>query len=850
VLTFILSGWGIGVAEIHAASSSNSIQWYSASSQTVSSNLNDVVVNDRQMYVAVGDEGTILSSSDARTWRPANYAGRENLTTVVTNGRAFVAVGEKTMMSSTDGINWSNGKWSKDYTLGELISPVYKKEEDKNYTIDWKTKLPFSSLRFSGVIWDGERFVALGYWSATAGKLKKNSKEKSSKAWLSGSFAITSADGRTWKLQSIDSQVGKLVFTGKQYVAMSFNRVYISTDLAEWKEYVPEAFKLRTAFTIKDLMYRNGMYIAVYWDPGISAQTGVIYTSRDGVNWKENTSGFKNRVLNTILWDGEQYWIGGAHGLLLRSDNVTDWEHWKDAVNNPWDDVDFAGQDAAINKMIYDGKRYVLVGNRGTIIISEKLMDAEIVRQRTATDLRYIDYDGNRFVAGGRMGSIVESRNGYDWQPADLDGFTSSYFHWTGIAVGDGIGIALGRVQDGLYAENEEYFYSPRPGVWERKKFPLQVRTPDGVEFRDGKFYVYDEGGYITSADGINWSKRVKLNPPMAKVVSNDSLRVGLTASTIDKTSTLRSGGDVYMSLDGSKWKNSKIVQNNKSLPFVGEDLVWNGKNFIAAGVTWLNPPNYEPAVFTSADGLSWSYKLTEARFESIACSKQACVAASESGDLYASNSDLSFKASPRPTQHRILKVLWDGDKFIALGKSGTILVSKKPVRTGSDTVEEQIVPFMIKFDQQAEDISRQLQEEEEASFRAEAEKRVEVVKRIGIEHEYSPFVEEKYNEWLCSLDSIEQIHYRIYKSGEYRNKLSFAVFFNGIDRRQLSTVGEIIGEHTGASTGEVNTALKAIVDGAGNANGTTQVGNTMIQYKLALVQGEYYQYGELEVWY
>ncbi|GEM_PF-4059818 len=36
------------------------------------------------------------------------------------------------------------------------------------------------------------------------------------------------------------------------------------------------------------------------------------------------------------------------------------------------------------------------------------------------------------------------------------------------------------------------------------------------------------------------------------------------------------------MSLDGSKWKNSKIVQNNKSLPFVGKDLVWSGKNFIA----------------------------------------------------------------------------------------------------------------------------------------------------------------------------------------------------------------------------------------------------------------------------
>ncbi|MFC4598085.1 hypothetical protein [Cohnella hongkongensis] len=850
VFAMILSGNLVGITTTYAASDSNSVQWYRASSQMVSNNLNDIVVNDRQVYVAVGDEGTILSSSDAKTWSAANFTGTVKLTSAATNGQAFVAAGEQTIVTSKDGVNWTQGNWKKSPTLGELISPSYKKAIDQSYTVNWKTKLPISSLNVESVIWDGQRFVAIGYWRAEAGKPKKKNAAEPQTASLSGTFAITSPDGLKWDIKGIDAYGNKLVFTGKKYVAINFNRVYISADLVEWKEYVPEAFKSRTAFSFKDLIYQNGTFFAVYWDPGISAQTGVIYTSKDGIHWKEETSGFKNRVMNTILWDGVQYWIGGAHGLLLRSENGTDWEHWKDAVNNPWDNVDLAGEEAAINKMIYDGKRYVLVGNRGTIILSDNLMSAEVVRQRIAVDYKYIDYDGNRYVAGGAMGPLMESPDGYDWQPADLGNFTGSYFHWTGVAAGNGIVIALGRIQDGLAIENEEYYYSPRPGAWERKKFPLKVRAPDGVEFRDGKFYVYDDGGYMASTDGINWSRLVKLNPPMERVVSNGKVKVGLTAMTIDKTSTVRPGGDVYASPDGSKWTTAKIRQNNKSVPFAGKDLVWNGKRFIAVGVAWPHPPEYEPAVFSSSDGLSWSYRLTEARLESMACSVQACVAASDDGDLYASKSDLKFQASPRPTAHRISKVLWDGEKFIALGKSGTILVSKKPPGANK-FVEEQIVPFTIKYDPNAAAILEAALEQEAAAFRAEAEKQVAVVKRIGSENKYEPFVQEKYDEWLCRLNSIEYMEYYFYKSGEYRNKLSFAVFFNGIDRRQLKTAGEIIGEHIGASQDEVNAALKTIVDGGNtNANGTARVGDIVMKYTLTMVQGQNSPYGELEIWY
>ena len=60
-------------------------------------------------YVAVGDNGTILSSEDGALWAPQTSGITNSLRDVVWNGSIFVAVGEQgtTVTGTADGSTWT-----------------------------------------------------------------------------------------------------------------------------------------------------------------------------------------------------------------------------------------------------------------------------------------------------------------------------------------------------------------------------------------------------------------------------------------------------------------------------------------------------------------------------------------------------------------------------------------------------------------------------------------------------------------------------------------------------------------------------------------------------------------------
>ncbi len=62
-------------------------------------------------FVAVGDEGTILTSIDGHAWTPQKSGTAKTLNNVAFGAGTFVAVGaEGTVLTSTDGINWQARK--------------------------------------------------------------------------------------------------------------------------------------------------------------------------------------------------------------------------------------------------------------------------------------------------------------------------------------------------------------------------------------------------------------------------------------------------------------------------------------------------------------------------------------------------------------------------------------------------------------------------------------------------------------------------------------------------------------------------------------------------------------------
>lgn len=59
------------------------------------------------IFVAVGDEGTILTSSDGATWNKMTSGGTEPLLGISYGSGTFIAVGDGILATSPDGENWT-----------------------------------------------------------------------------------------------------------------------------------------------------------------------------------------------------------------------------------------------------------------------------------------------------------------------------------------------------------------------------------------------------------------------------------------------------------------------------------------------------------------------------------------------------------------------------------------------------------------------------------------------------------------------------------------------------------------------------------------------------------------------
>jgi len=89
--------------------------WTSVSSST-NKNLWGVTWADG-LFVAVGDEGTVLTSSDGREWTQRPSGTTETLRGVSSADRRFVAVGTNaTILLSSDGFSWRKAEMAETAT--------------------------------------------------------------------------------------------------------------------------------------------------------------------------------------------------------------------------------------------------------------------------------------------------------------------------------------------------------------------------------------------------------------------------------------------------------------------------------------------------------------------------------------------------------------------------------------------------------------------------------------------------------------------------------------------------------------------------------------------------------------
>lgn len=180
-------------AVVLASSTSTGNSWTVETSGTANDLMCVTYGNDR--FVAVGNNGTILTSSDGTTWtqQPLPYSP-PSLNTVMLSGVAyggniFVAVGDKTILTSSDGVNWTP------------INYVTYSGNSSYYIQSWLTSVTYCN----------NTFVVLG---------------------KSGTI-ITSSDGVNWTQQDVNSsnQVNGVAAGNNNLVAVGNSGTVLEKEL-------------------------------------------------------------------------------------------------------------------------------------------------------------------------------------------------------------------------------------------------------------------------------------------------------------------------------------------------------------------------------------------------------------------------------------------------------------------------------------------------------------------------------------------------------------------------------------------------------------------------------------------
>ena len=218
-------------------------------------------------FVAVGARGTILTSSDGRTWTPQTSGISAPLQGVVWSGSQFVAVGTamdgNTILTSPDGHSW---------------------------TILNSGTSGFSSLE--KVVWSGSQFVAVG------------------------DSILTSPDGRTWTRQNSglsNDSIGGVVWSGSQFVAVSLGGIILtSPDGRTWT-----TLNSGTSQLLVGVAWSGWQFVVV-------GSGGTILTSADGRTWTHQTSGI-SQFLEGVVWSGSQFVAVGSGGTILASPDGYTW---------------------------------------------------------------------------------------------------------------------------------------------------------------------------------------------------------------------------------------------------------------------------------------------------------------------------------------------------------------------------------------------------------------------------------------------------------------------------------------------------------------------------------------------
>ncbi|YCM46677.1 hypothetical protein V2O64_11665 [Verrucomicrobiaceae bacterium 227] len=421
-------------------------------------------------WIAAGEYGTILSSTDAQNWtlHPTGYD--KSITDVAYGNGIYLALGSdnRHILTSPDLETW---------------------------TIDRPANVPFNP---KGILF------------------------RSGKFWLVGSDSsvCTSLDGLTWEQSKIDDDfrfLRGLSYGGGLYMVIATD-AYIATspDGITWTE-------RPTGITFEDgnkdsflsSQYLNGRYV-------IGGAEGTLLSSPDAVTWTQHPTPSESWVFDVKFYDGNYYLLG--RGKIYRSPDLETWEeiptdanddfyqmHRKDGINTMvgrqgaiftssdltnWTDRRSQTFESADKVRFLDGKFY-LSNYSDTLYQSSDTLTWEVFHQSDLTIYDFIYADG-KWVTIGSKGEISQSVDGVIWGPS-----TPQFEGFPGV---QGIRFLNGKWY--LFGRSGFLRVSENLNDWTVAD-PDDTTLLNDLIFANGLYVaVGNDGKIFTSSDGVNFVVR------------------------------------------------------------------------------------------------------------------------------------------------------------------------------------------------------------------------------------------------------------------------------------------------------------------------------------------------------
>ena len=219
--------------------------------------------------VAVGLNGTILTSPDCINWARRNSGTSNDLFSAVWTGGRSVVVGDKgTILVSQDGITWTNRSWA---TWGRLLT----------------------------VVWTGAQCFTAG----------------------DGGLLLASADDSNWTAMNsgTSAAIKPLAWTGIGLIAVTAdNALRLSPDGQSWTTVAST-----TGRGYEGFVWANNQITAVGYSVN-PRDNNIIFTSTDGRNWASRNAG-TSFGLTSIVWTGQKYIAVGYAGAIVTSTDGIIW---------------------------------------------------------------------------------------------------------------------------------------------------------------------------------------------------------------------------------------------------------------------------------------------------------------------------------------------------------------------------------------------------------------------------------------------------------------------------------------------------------------------------------------------